>query len=685
MIETLPLLSSDWRLWDWAQSNGNATVAQMAAAYEAIVNQGMCADFSRLVWNDLVDMTANAIGAAGLTWDSTYGSANDCKISSSLGVLTASAFNGVAQNIYNFGFVRWRWSINKDSPGYVGRNEFRGYSEYKENCDLLYGWYIIELALKLNRMLEVLKDEADFSEFERIMQVLSYQNSNVAAGAAAALNYINEADSIGRVSLATARVLEQNASVSGYSYQKGILIPRMPNMFEAKMQTSSEVKAVAERLQTQAMQYAGNTQSLTNTVLTELVFVGYLRHLLPSVTKVRASIEASNILFLNAVQRAESKLFSKLTASNIWLMQSHSHGDTYVKPDLIRLESLRIETKSRVNSFASPNMNLMDRKPMRGLGIVESMGESMLQYLVPQYMKWDKFSLSYPQAKANAVMPYLLTVEALGESCVKSKSNVFPSVVFTEIEKSISSVAAMVRAVQLKRIEAVAAGETTSNGSGIRCLNAIRMNAQEKAWSETDAKVEKGIPMLMNADGKAQSAGMGQPNVMPRKLLSTREFSCGDSNASVAAVGASVLKAIVEAASKVVAALSFYQNVVEWTDPVRNGNNLFITHAWNSWRDGKETFIDIAKFYVPIRENGDLYIRSAYLSYADGDKGFIDMSVYYEPVRTENDLHIKGAQVAYSDGNEGFVDMDVYYEPKQTGKNLYLRSAGSLKGVIDNG
>lgn len=592
MIETLPLLSSDWRLWDWSQSNGNATVEQMAAAYEAIVNQGLCVDFSRLVWNDLVDMTANAIGAAGLAWDSTYGSANDCKISSSLGVLTASAFNGVAQNIYNFGFVRWRWSMNKDSPGYVGRNEFRGYSEYKENCDLLCGWYIIELALKLNRMLEVLKDEADFSEFERIMQVLSYQNSNVAAGAAAALNYINEADSIGRVSLATARVLEQNASVSGYSYQKGILIPRMPNIFEAKMQASSEAKAVAERLQTQAMQYAGNTQSLTNSVLTDLVFVGYLRHLLPSVTKVRASIEASNILFLNAVQRAESKLFSKLTASNIWLMQSHSHGDTYVKPDLIRLESLRIEIKSRVNSYASLNMNVMDRKPMRGLGIVESMGESVLQYLVPQYMKWDKFSLSYPQAKVNVAMAHTMIALSLMESCVKSESNVCRTVPVSGIEKSISSVAAIVRAVQLKRMEAVAAGETISNGSEIKCSDAIRMNAQGKARSATDAAVEKGIPMLMEAAGKAQSQGTGQSNVMPRKLFSVNEIVQGKSIATVEKAESKRMNAINRAICNVVAELSFYEDAREWIDPVQTESDLYIQQAWDIRKNENVIYID---------------------------------------------------------------------------------------------
>ena len=71
MIKTLSL-SPDFPVWSWEHSNGNATEYQMAESYGVLMDYGKCSEFSRHVWNDIVDMTANALAGVGAEWDATY-------------------------------------------------------------------------------------------------------------------------------------------------------------------------------------------------------------------------------------------------------------------------------------------------------------------------------------------------------------------------------------------------------------------------------------------------------------------------------------------------------------------------------------------------------------------------------------------------------------------------------------
>ena len=589
MIETLPLLSSDWRLWDWSQSNGNSSVEQMEAAYNALVNQGLCSDFSRLVWNDLVDATAEAISAAGLTWDSTYGNVASCKINESMGMLTASAFNAVAKNIHNFGFVSWKWAKSSSSPGYVGRNEFRGYSAYKEKSDFIYGWHIIELAAKLNRMLEVLKNEADFSEFQKTMQSLSYQNTNVVAVATAAMNFADASCSIISAPLAKARSLEQSAYVAGYSYQNGILLPTTPGIMESAMQSLSVTNAVTERIQTQAIQYAGQAQSMTNAVLKDLVFVGYLRHLVPSTTMTKANIDISNIRDLNTMQQAQSYLLTQIVASAVWLMGTQVHSESYVSPDLMKIESLRIETASHSDSFCLPTLALLERVPIIGSSLVESKQNSRLQYLVPRYIKKDIYSLSYTQAKTHVVAVVPVTADLMSTSYVQSKADICLIVPFAKVEKSESLTDAMIRAVMMKLIE-----------------------AQSKSQSASQGTVEKGMPLIIEATGHAQTTESGRLNVMSGKILTAHESSQGKSDATIEMADASVLNAVCKVSTVTCCVLELeYNSHSIWKDPVRNGGDLYIRSVYPQWQEENNVHLDSSGiFYDPVQTGSDLYIRS---------------------------------------------------------------------------
>lgn len=612
MIEKLPLLSSDWRLWDWSQSNGNASVEQMQAAYNAIVNQGLCSDFSRLVWNDLVDATADAINAAGLTWDSTYGSVANCKINESLGMLTASAFNAVARNIHNFGFVSWKWARGSSSPGYVGRNEFRGYSTYKEKSDFLYGWHIIELAVKLNRMLQVIKGEAELSEFERIMQATSYQNTRVAAVPTAAFEFANTVDSIVSASVALIRILEQSAYVGGYSYHNGILLTRHPEILKTEMKSVSLTNAETDKIRTQALQYAGQAQSKTNSVLTDLVFVGYLRHVVPSMTRTQASIEISNIGDLNTVQQATSKLFTQIVAWAVWLMETQVHGSSYASPDLKKIESLRVETAVHSSSYSLPMLALLERVPIIGSSVAKSVQSSSLQYLVPRYIKRDIYSLSYPQAKADVAGTVPVMVDLMSNSYEQAKADVCPVTPFVWTKKSDALIDAMIRAVQMKRMETSILSISNTDEPDVNVCEAVRFEAQSKSQSESQGTVETGLPLIVEAAGHAQTTESGRLNVLPEKRLATYEYGQGKSDAAFEIASAGVLNAANRATTHCCCVLELEYNSKDvWKDPVRNGNDLYIRSVYPQWQEENNVHLDSSGiFYDPVQTGSDLYIRS---------------------------------------------------------------------------
>lgn len=88
--------------WDWAASNGSATVSQTQTAYEAITNNGYLSDFSYKVWNDMVTKTYEiAIDRNGV-WNTTYGSYSDTIMTASDKAMTAQRFNAVWRNLAQF-------------------------------------------------------------------------------------------------------------------------------------------------------------------------------------------------------------------------------------------------------------------------------------------------------------------------------------------------------------------------------------------------------------------------------------------------------------------------------------------------------------------------------------------------------------------------------------------------------
>lgn len=163
-MKNLPLISSTFELFDWLKSNGNATAEQTQKAYETITSNGTIPiiNFNYVVWNDLVDKLYSALNEAEISWDSTYGTYQETRMTG-LMQWTAKRFNAVAYNIEILINNVWKWEINKDVTGYLGRARMKGVKEVGlDKADTYYGWYIEELARVLNTFIGVLKNDSDY-------------------------------------------------------------------------------------------------------------------------------------------------------------------------------------------------------------------------------------------------------------------------------------------------------------------------------------------------------------------------------------------------------------------------------------------------------------------------------------------------------------------------------------------
>lgn len=86
--------------WSWYASNGRASAAQTQNAYNAVVGYGSLANFSYLVWNDMVDKVYSIRNAIGSGWDNSYASYSATCMTASDKTLTATRFNSLRRNTY---------------------------------------------------------------------------------------------------------------------------------------------------------------------------------------------------------------------------------------------------------------------------------------------------------------------------------------------------------------------------------------------------------------------------------------------------------------------------------------------------------------------------------------------------------------------------------------------------------
>lgn len=199
-------VSDSLSLWSWAASNGFATAEQAKAAYAAVTSKGKTYDFSRLVWNDLVDNTLSALVASGLSWNSIYTSQSDAKISAAGDALTAKKFNSLVKNL------RYPWMYWAHQPGRTGYTGKLAVS----TGDIVYGGYIVELARILNVMVDAAGElgagYADLLRHRNTIAMQSLLSAKLRAPAADHLSHGNIISFSGRQSLTDPASRRMNVS-----------------------------------------------------------------------------------------------------------------------------------------------------------------------------------------------------------------------------------------------------------------------------------------------------------------------------------------------------------------------------------------------------------------------------------------------------------------------------------------
>jgi|GEM_PF-2215519 hypothetical protein len=153
--------------WSWTASNGTATAAQTRRAYNALISNSYTSEFSRYVWNDLVNKANEVTRALNRIWNEHYTSYNAAKASYLYQNLTAPMFNSVRLNTQ---YPKWWWADQAARTGYIGRTEVRGVADYGDSgADIVYGSYLLELAEKLNLVIGIVNGTQDVSEMNALL------------------------------------------------------------------------------------------------------------------------------------------------------------------------------------------------------------------------------------------------------------------------------------------------------------------------------------------------------------------------------------------------------------------------------------------------------------------------------------------------------------------------------------
>lgn len=183
-FDTIPAVPADYPLYDWGNWQSSRD-----ALYPGVKTK----NFQIAAWNAIVDSLANAITAAGQTWDTTYTTAAGAKISFSDAKLHAQKFNSVRLNIDRQMHLDWPWSVQPESRGYVGREDFQGRQDVGKACDKVYPEYILELVRKLNLLLEIMRGTGPVQYADTAQLIATQIEDDAKSGIGARVDYRHNA------------------------------------------------------------------------------------------------------------------------------------------------------------------------------------------------------------------------------------------------------------------------------------------------------------------------------------------------------------------------------------------------------------------------------------------------------------------------------------------------------------
>lgn len=152
-VSKLPLLSSDYPLFDWAK---------WPASRAALVPGGATRNFEKACWNEIIDTLADGLEDAGIPFYETDEGLTPDQLKMLTGVygtLTAWKFNALRAAIDDVIPFWWIWTLDPNFRGYIfGTNMRPGYTVYPE--------YIVELVRRINLLLELLRGTAAVTDID---------------------------------------------------------------------------------------------------------------------------------------------------------------------------------------------------------------------------------------------------------------------------------------------------------------------------------------------------------------------------------------------------------------------------------------------------------------------------------------------------------------------------------------
>ena len=590
-MKELPLLSSEYALFEWNNSNGSATAEQTQRGYTALISQGQTAAFSRFVWNDLVDKLYNALIASGLSWNNYYGTAENTKINAQYGELTANRFNAVRYNIESLINTNWKWSFDKSLEGYLGRLEIRGYSQYGLDGDFVYGWYIVELARVLNVFLNILKNEADFSELLHQKSISTLTQAPLYAGLSAPFFYQN--------SIHTTQEAQFYAGAAGYLTFHGSilsdervdveLVPTKPMYIQVRSATCKDANIEYKTPLTMAYRFSSATTE--RAILKDAIYVGRMVHRASSKTNYNAEMLFTDVVEALIRDVANSMENSTLLCNTPALFDYYQTSISRYFADMDKRSSMMLVGKGRL--ITRENGQIANIEP---------------NYMTSQGLLFSKYSAKSQMFRSRPV--YSMLENELSQLWAEVLGRTATHFVFTG--KSFAKESNDFSALESKKI---ASGTTIRGTERVDCIprQPYYLSVQDKTVSNEHAQITQAVPVFAEVGESIFSHHFSEVirNVATkaRAQLITQTSRVAD----MVRWGSKNIDALGVISSSVKAVLSFYKEEPEngWYDPVQTGTNLYVRSAYPQWQEANNVHLDSGGvFEEPVQTGTDLYIRS---------------------------------------------------------------------------
>lgn len=589
-MKDLPLISSDYPAFDWWTANGEATEEQSKAAYTALISQGQTADFSRLVWNSLVDKTSDCVTAAGEEWDTAYGTVAETKIGETYGNLTSKRFNAVTYNIEKLIKNKWKWAVDDSVKGFLNRARVRGVTEKGSAADTVYGWYIVELARVVNLLIDILKNNADFAE-------LGFQGSsgtNVKADLVVAkslpINVQALSASIVNAKLRADPAAHLDATVLSGTNKHAELTVAKSFPLESLVISGTNVKADLKAMLSAGMESHVSSGTSVHAELAKNIYSAKMKFQGSSRTNVFAEISFHNGIEILGRTISESIAHAALSKAPPLDISSYQSSRTSVYAQMKNLESFLLVSNAVSASEIYAEMALTE--PIHIYSQVSSKSSVWSKINLP------RVDLMYAMPRSESVVSaeMLMREPILAEAHIQSETQTH----------------AELRCVEPKHMESASVSSSAVYAQA-SLVQPLYVTSESNSESSAHAELTVGRPMDLKVEALIQSMSYAElVKILPARMVS--EAKSGTTvDAELLRKKAANMAAHITCGTNVHAVLSFWEPEPEetWYDPVQTGNRLYIRSAYPQWQEGNTVHLDSGGvFYNPVQTGGRVYIRS---------------------------------------------------------------------------